>query len=184
LLSRIRRYIGAAYFPEGSECHRGSVRAECAGHRAGRGLHSRRVSDMAAPVGLRQLCVCWCAISIVSHSPPSAVFWRRGLCGFFVGISHTAGQHYGRQRGLLSRLGPGVQALPERLFKGCVRLRQLIIASVIAYVGERALVVAKALRGFDFSRLAPRTVIGRSAFSENGLLSLTLPGEADRDSGS
>jgi hypothetical protein len=53
--------------------------------------------------------------------------------------------------------------------------------SVIEGVGEKALFGAKALRGFDFSRLAPQAVIGCSAFSESGLLSLRLPGEADRN---
>jgi hypothetical protein len=73
-------------------------------------------------------------------------------------------------------LGLGVRALSERLFKGCFRLRQLIIASVIKVIGEEALFGAKALRGFDFSRLAPQAVIGWSAFSKSDLLSLRLPG--------
>jgi hypothetical protein len=72
--------------------------------------------------------------------------------------------------------GLGLRTLPERLVKGCVRLCQLMVASVIEAVRERALVRAKALRGSDFSRLAPRAEIGRSAFSGSGLLSLSLPG--------
>jgi hypothetical protein len=81
-------------------------------------------------------------------------------------------------------LGLGVRALPMGLFEGSFRLRQLIVASVIEGVGRRALFGAKALRGFDFSRLAPQAVIWGGAFSGGGLLSLRLPGDADRDCGS
>jgi hypothetical protein len=70
--------------------------------------------------------------------------------------------------------GQSVSVLPDKVFECRVSLRQLVFKCLIERIGEGALAGAKALRTFYFSLIPGNAMIGRSAFSGPGLLSLSL----------